>query len=133
MNQPHIVFLSVFLFFLFAPTASIAADLGADDIAKIKQTYKDNEARFKRDYKGKTFEAELPFVAAKENMFTEGKYTLGFGSGSIFDDVSCETSDTATVNVVIDWNKGDTIVVSGVVDDSLMTTIKLVNCKFVKK
>jgi hypothetical protein len=66
--------------------------LGAEDLANIVDTYWQNEARFKRDYKGKRFEAILPFFSAKakESLF-EDQYVVGFGGAAPL--ISCVVSD----------------------------------------
>jgi hypothetical protein len=43
--------------------------LGLDDIARIHSTYKANQARFVRDFVGKTFSARMPLGDIKERKF----------------------------------------------------------------
>ena len=61
--------------------------LGADSLSNMVDTYRQNEARFKRDYVGKQFEGTLPFRSAKENLFVADRYLIGFGTGGFTSDV----------------------------------------------
>lgn len=109
-----------------------AQDLGESDLKKIAGTYSENEMRYKRDFAGKSFSAVLPFRSAKENMFFKGQYRVGFGRGGFTSDVDCTIDNTADVNRVTDWNKGDMIHVSGVVSDVTMGSVELKPCQMTK-
>ena len=106
--------------------------LGADRLSKMVDTYRENEARFKRDYVGKQFEDTLPFRSAKENLFIADRYLIGFGRGVFTSDVDCTVADKAVMNRIVDWNKGDRIRVRGVVKDVLMGSVQLDGCLFSK-
>ena len=102
--------------------------LGSDDIESMVQTYRKNQARFKRDYVGQVFKAKLPLFSISENTFMEGHWTIELGDGIFSGDVKCKTSNPADVDVIADWNKGDVISVSGEVADVSMGSIELGNC-----
>ena len=106
--------------------------LSADGLSKMVDTYRQNEARFKRDYLGKQFEDTLPFRSAKENLFISDRYLIGFGTGVFTSDVDCTVADKAVMNRIVDWNKGDRIRVHGVVKDVLMGSVQLDGCLFSK-
>jgi len=92
--------------------------------------YRQNEARFKRDYVGKQFEDILPFRSAKESFLIAGRYMIGFGTGGFT--VDCMVSDKAVMNRIVDWNKGDRVRVRGVVKDVTMGSVQLDGCLFSK-
>jgi hypothetical protein len=106
--------------------------LGADSLSKMVDTYRQNEARFKRDYVGQQFEGILPFRSAKENFFIADRYMVGFGTGGFTSDVDCIVSDKAVMNRIVDWNKGDRVKVRGVVKDVTMGSVQLDGCFFSK-
>jgi hypothetical protein len=106
--------------------------LGADSLPKIVDTYRQNEARFKRDYQGKQFESNLPFRSARESMFFADQYMVGFGTGGFTSDVDCVVSDKAVMNRIVDWNKGDRVKVSGIVKDVTMGSVQLDACSLSK-
>jgi hypothetical protein len=51
-----------------APPSGIAPLTGAD-LAKIVNTYRENEMRFKRDFLGRSFSDTLPFIKTTEKIF----------------------------------------------------------------
>ena len=106
--------------------------LGADDLEGAVDTYKENQARFKRDFAGREFKADMPVYDISENVFMEGHWTIKLGDG-VFGarDVKCKTSNSADVNIIADWNKGDIISVTGVVADVMMGDVELSNCYLV--
>jgi pyruvate/2-oxoglutarate dehydrogenase complex dihydrolipoamide acyltransferase (E2) component len=114
-----------------AEAAKRAAEeaLGADSLSKIVDTYRQNEIRFKRDYVGKQFDDVLPFRSAKAKIFSEDQYTVGFGKGMFVSDIDCTVSDKATMDRVIDWNKGDRIRIRGVIKDVTMGSVQLDRCQ----
>jgi hypothetical protein len=112
--------------------AAATETLGADSLPKIVDTYRQNEARFKRDYQGKQFESNLPFRSARESMFFADRYMVGFGTGGFTSDVDCVVSDKAVMNRIVDWNKGDRVKVSGIVKDVTMGSVQLDVCSLSK-
>jgi hypothetical protein len=112
--------------------AAATETLGADSLPKIVDTYRQNEARFKRDYQGKQFESNLPFRSARESMFFADRYMVGFGTGGFTSDVDCVVSDKAVMNRIVDWNKGDRVKVSGIVKDVTMGSVQLDACSLSK-
>jgi len=110
-----------------SPTS--AQTLGADSLKKMVDTYEQNQIRFNRDYRGKEFEAILPFRAARETFFG-GEYTVEFGTKGFLSELGCTVSDKDAVNRLIDWNKGDRIKVRGVVKDVSFGAVRLDDCMF---
>lgn len=106
--------------------------LGLDDLVSAVDTYKKNQARFKRDYVGRAFRAKMPVYKISENAFMDGHWTIVLGDG-VFGtkDVKCKTSNPADVNVIADWNKGDIISVTGLVADVMMGDVELSNCSLI--
>jgi hypothetical protein len=82
----------------------------------------------KRDFKGKQFEAVLPFRSASEIFLSDGKYLIGFGAGRFVSDVDCIVTDNAVMARVADWSKGDKIKVTGVVQDVSIGSVALDSC-----
>ena len=113
----------------FAAT-SYAENLGQQDHTSMHETYKANQIRFKRDYVGRQFVGRIPFRTVRENVFDKGKYTVEFGTGGFTSDLDCKISDPAVIDRIVEWNKGDMVTVSGIVQDSMMGSIQLSACKF---
>ncbi len=107
---------------------SKVVSLGVGDMSKIVDTYKKNEMRFARDFKGRHFEDDISFANARQNLIISGSYTVIFGQGGIGDNLTCETSDPKEINVIADWDKGDRIHVSGEIKDVTFGDVQLTDC-----
>src|ERR1700730_17935480 len=81
-------------------TSSIAADFGNADIPKMHAEYEANQARFMRNYKGKTLQAYLPLQSVNENLIIRARYAIQLGQGSFGGDVSCSINDQPTINFI---------------------------------
>ena len=96
----------------------MASDFGAADVPNIVNTYRQNSIKFKRDFVGKTFSANLRFDSATEHWC--GALTATFNGSSIV--CLSITGDTAKI---ADWNPGDHIKVDGTVYDVTLGTLQL--------
>lgn len=103
--------------------------LGQRDLSNMHQTYEANQARFMRDFKGKSFSARISLHNVTENPFLRGSYMVGFGENGFFADVSCEVTDRRLVAMVTDLNKGDYVEVSGNIRDHVMGSVILESCR----
>jgi hypothetical protein len=131
MRAGYIVCLASLLMLVCGHSEKAGAQtLGVADIDPMYETYKANEARFIRDYVGKTFSAFVPFKAARENIFLKGHFNVSFGGETFAADVDCTVSDRTTINMIVDWNRGDMIGVTGIVKDHTMGTANLERCSF---
>ena len=117
-----------FLVYLM-PCFAFAQALSNSDINRMHETYEANQARFKRDYVGKTLNANLPLSRVTETLFNKNSYRISLGNRRIFSDVDCVVSDKPTVDKIMNWNKGDLITVSGRVSDHVMGSIILEPCE----
>jgi hypothetical protein len=110
------------------PSASAESGNGFSnrDIPRIVETSRDNEIRFNRDYKGKTFSGVLPFYSATEKVIGSG-YLVQFGETS--SGVYCFISDKRILDRVIDWNKGKLVRVSGTIRTTMFGSIALETCE----
>jgi len=109
-----------------SPTEHEAA-FSASDMAKIAETSRTNEIRFNRDYKGRDFHAVLIFDRVSESTFTKGQYMVALKSAT-GKQADCKISNPAVVNTVVDWNKGQNVEVSGVINDTVLGDLQLSNC-----
>jgi hypothetical protein len=57
---------------------------------------------------------------------------VGFGTGGFTSDIDCSVSDKAVMSRIVDWNKGDSVKVSGLVSDVTMGSVQLDGCVFSK-
>jgi len=119
---------NLFLVFLM-PCFAFAQALSNSDIAPMHETYDANQARFKRDYVGKTLKANLPMSQVTESIFNKNSYRISLGNRSLLSDVDCVVSDKPTIDKIMNWNKGDLITVSGRVSDHVMGSIILEPCQ----
>jgi hypothetical protein len=95
-------------------------------------TSRENEIRFDRDFKGKTFADRMIFGSLTEEIFGgtyaahfDGENHSGFG-----DDVICGDIAKGAANQLIDWKSGQTAYVSGQIDTTMFGTVFLKNCQF---
>jgi hypothetical protein len=102
--------------------------LGLDDIARIHSTYKANQARFIRDFVGKTFSARMPLGDITENLMFKGSFNVSFGGNTWGGDVQCKFSDQSDVARITEMNKGDIVKIRGVIEDHSFGTIDLEEC-----
>lgn len=80
------------------------------------ETSRGNEMRFVRDFKGRQFGADGIFKSASQSLMGGG-YTLTVDTDD--GSVVCEISDPTMINAAVDWNRGQSVFVSG----SIRTTI----------
>jgi hypothetical protein len=110
-----------------AAPALPASDLSASNLPEMKATYKQNQARFSRDYVGKTFSARMEVRSVVESLFSKGSFRVSFGAG--FGGVDCVVSDKTTIDFVTNLNAGDSIFISGTVSDIVFGDVQLSPCK----
>jgi len=104
--------------------------LGEKDIETIIKTAQSNEIRFKRDFKGRPFKATLPVNRISENYFTEDRYTATFGNNLFSNNVTCEVKDRHTIDLMMDWDKGQIVAVAGNIGNARFGDIELKDCQY---
>ena len=109
-----------------------AASLDSNDLPSVVGTYKENELRFARDFRGRRFLGTLPFLSAAESPFEKGMYRVSFGKGAFLSSLDCITTSSTQISAVVDWNKGDPIHIDGIVDSVALDTVRLEPCKLSK-
>jgi hypothetical protein len=102
--------------------AERAVDFTAKDITAMVQTSRDNEVRFNRDYKNKVFSDVLTFKSVNERTFTSG-YQVQFSGAYCFID-----RHDAAAQRLIEWNKGHSARVTGVIRTTMFGDVALENC-----
>jgi peptidoglycan hydrolase-like protein with peptidoglycan-binding domain len=115
---------------LVQTTTAQRADFSAADISIIAETSKTNEIRFGRDYKGRTF-ADTMVLANISESLNKGTYrvslksnlSFGFGGG-----VDCKLSDPRSLDIAVNWNKGQRVEVSGIIEDTSLGDLVLSGC-----
>jgi hypothetical protein len=133
MLLPRILAVGVMLLSLSSQAlgqTSQQTPFGAKDIETITKTAKSNQMRFKRDYKGKLFEATLPVNRISENFLSKDRYTATFGRNTFSNNVDCEVADQKTIELMMDWDEGQMVTVSGTIDDTIMGDIRLKGCQY---
>jgi hypothetical protein len=92
-------------------------------ISAIVAAYRENEARFKRDYVGRTLStSRMPVSRVSENIFSE---TTRVDFGSVY----CNLPRGSN-RAIADWNRGDEIDVSGIIKDVWFGQVELDRCLF---
>jgi hypothetical protein len=95
---------------------AVSQELSSADLPKMEETYRQNEARFKQEFVGRQFVAQLPLRGVVESTMKNGFFHLRFGNmDASFSEVVCRVSDKALIAEAAKWNKGDVIAVSGMV------------------
>ena len=94
---------------------------------QVQQKKSVSQARFIRDFVGKTFSARLPLGSITEFM-SKGSFHVDFGGNGWGGDVRCKFSDQSDVAKITEMNKGDMVNIRGVIDDHSFGTIDLREC-----
>jgi Tfp pilus assembly protein PilF len=103
-------------------------ELAASDIVKIITTYHENKSKFKRDYLGRTLMATMFFDNVGGAAFGGG-YFVGFDGINGSAGLTCSFSETPP-NEVIEWDAGNSVSLTGVVYDVVLSTLYLKRCRF---
>jgi hypothetical protein len=98
------------------------------DLASVAEASKQNEARFERDYKGRTFEDRISFAGMEKPMFGGVGYDVRLGTSGFLHAAQCRISDQATIDFLTDRNLGDLLAVRGVVERTIMGVVMMENC-----
>lgn len=107
-----------------APPISVGTDFGLSHLEQITRVSQENEARFRRDYKGRTFSATMPLKDISPGF---GRLHVQF-SGSFMIGVSCFVSKSEEAKLA-DMNKGQKYFVYGVIRDTVLGDLMLEDCK----
>ena len=103
---------------------AMAQSFGANDVTRIVDASQNNEMKFSRDYKGKTFSASLRFEGASTELFSKTKYQVNFEDG-----VYCSGfKDEAVLGAMADWSKGQHVAVTGTITDTVLGNLWLEGC-----
>jgi tRNA_anti-like len=111
-----------------ASSAANAADLGPEDIQRAISTYKQNEARFNRDFAGKSISFSWSLDKVSKGIIG-GEYYVTLGN----DTVKCDLKDPETLSKAMEWNPGQKLSVEGTVEDVWFGTLHLKGCKLTPK
>jgi hypothetical protein len=95
-------------------------------VATIVATYKQDQARFDRDYSAKSFFGTMSFLSAQSSLV--GGYYISLGSGGVL----CEYVRASDIDDASHWNRGDPIQVKGTIDDVTQGILTLKGCSFLK-
>jgi hypothetical protein len=115
-----------------ASTSALAAQtLEPSSLSQVINTYNANQARFVRDYRGKQFSGNAVLKEVRENVVVEGRFTIAFMAEG--EEVQCKTENRETIDAVSDMNKGDSVVLSGTINDVTFHAIQLEPCTFSKQ
>jgi hypothetical protein len=105
-----------------------AAELGPEDIQRAISTYKQNEARFNRDFAGKSISFSWSLDKVSKGIIG-GEYYVTLGN----DTVKCDLKDPETLSKAMEWNPGQKLSVEGTVEDVWFGTLHLKGCKLAPK
>jgi hypothetical protein len=114
---------------LVTSAAAQAADLGVIDLPQIHAEYKSNQARWAREFLGKTFAATMT-LGSVSNVLSNDVFTVSFveKSSDWMPSVACEAVTPS--DFLISKNKGDSIFFRGVVKDHSFGSLDLRDCEF---
>ncbi|GLI92726.1 hypothetical protein LMG27198_17180 [Methylocystis echinoides] len=105
------------------PDRNAAPNLTDADLDAIRSTYEKNQARFVRDFAGRTFEASLQVDRITRSRTEKNRFDLSLERG-----VSCGIDDPQVVSFITNLNKGDKVRVRGLVDDIANGNVELTKC-----
>ena len=105
--------------------------VGSSSAAAIIETYRDNPARFTRDFKGKQFVGVLAFSDVIQNAIFNELYHINLeaNDGST---LSCTIRGMDAVGRAADMNAGERYKVVGTIDDVTFGNIELERCQIDK-
>ena len=69
----------------------------------------------------------MSLYKVSESPFTKGEFRISLRSGT-GDAADCVISDSVVLNSVVDWNKGQKVEVSGVIEGTLLGDLQLSKC-----
>ncbi len=101
-----------------------AGDLTDADLDAMRSTYEKNQARFVRDFAGRTFLASLQVEGVTRSRTVKNRFDLSLARG-----LSCAIDDPQIVSFITNLNKGDKVRVKGVVDDIVNGNVELTKCE----
>jgi tRNA_anti-like len=105
------------------------APLGEQDIANMHTSYDDNQARFRRDYIGRQFSANLPIHQVSESGTSSAVLVISLGTGTPAGDVTCTVSGDDNIRAATELHKGQLVHVAGIIDDHSSGSIDLRECQ----
>jgi hypothetical protein len=114
---------------LATSTAAYAADLEVTDLPRIHAEYKANQARWAREFLDKTFAGTMT-LGNVSNVLGNDRFMVTFleGSSDWLPGVACNEEPAS--DFLISKNKGDSILVRGVVKDHSFGSLDLRDCEF---
>ena len=92
-------------------------------------SYDDNQARFRRDYIGRQFSADLPIHQISESQISSDILVISLGSGTPAGDVACAVSGEDNIRAATELHKGQIVHITGTVDDHSSGSIDLKECQ----
>lgn len=101
-----------------------AQNLTDTDLEAMRSTYEKNQARFVRDFAGKTFQASLQIASITRSRTAKDRFDVSLERG-----VSCGTDDPKVVSFITNLNKGDRVRVKGIIDDIVNGNVELAKCE----
>ena len=103
------------------------AAFGGAHVSAIIEAAQTNEPRFQRDYKGKSFRSQVIFESLQDGFFGQ-KQLIGQAGGK---SVQCfGRSDLS--QAAIDWRVGQTVTISGTIEDTLLGSLIINPCTATK-
>ena len=106
----------------FSPAVH-AADFGPSDLGKIVDTARHQEARFNRDYKGKTFAATGQVKSISEGWF--GSYNVAVSVAG--NEVNCWIKTDA--KDLADMDTGKRVQINGEIRDTVFGDLQVDDCR----
>ena len=109
-----------------------ATILGVGDLRPMHDTYNKNQARFFRNFRNRRFSAVLPLHNVVESLLEKGNYSVSFGDGNWMGDVNCKIADQPTIDLITNLDKGDRMLIEGMVEDHTFGSVDLTGCRLRK-
>jgi hypothetical protein len=104
-------------------TVETAVAFSDADVKQIIIASQNNEMRFDRDYKGKSFSAAGTFDLASKSLMSKTEYRIEvLVAGK---PVDCFTEDPSILHSVVDWQKGQKVHIDGIIGRTTLGTLIL--------
>jgi hypothetical protein len=122
----------VVAFVLFCAFASSvqAQSISPEHLPTILETYAANQARFTVNYRGKKFSGQMMLSDVVENPIFKNHFSVQFDVNG--QEVDCsDIQDKGVIKRIVNWDKGQQIIVTGTIQDVTLGDLQLSNCEFV--
>ena len=106
-------------------SSAVAADFGPSDLGRIVDMARNQEAKFQRDVKGKTFAGTAKVRSISQNWLTSN-YQVNTRIAN--QEVTCWVKKSNSSKLA-DIDNGDSVTINGIVRDTVLGDLQVDDCR----